>query len=99
MPSCIPSLIRFLTSDGKNIQHEALSIRPTRISALEEVLRLTRVEANVDLKDRRRRFLKGIFKKTRMSGASAMTPGNNRLHREFKVKGTEEHLLRSNATT
>ena len=43
--------------------------------------------------------MKGVFKKTRMSGASAMTPGNNRLHREFKVKGMEEHLLRSNATT
>ena len=43
--------------------------------------------------------MKGIFKKTRMSGASAMTPGNNRLHREFKVKGTEECLLRSKATT
>ena len=99
MPSCIPSLIRFLTSDGKNIRREALSIRPTRISALEEVLRLTRVEANVDLKDRRRRFLKDVFKKTRMSGTSATTPGNNRLHREFKVKGMKERLLRSKAMT
>ena len=34
-----------------------------------------------------------------MSGASATTPGNNRLHREFRVKGTKECLLRSKATT
>ena len=43
--------------------------------------------------------MKGVFKKTRMSGASATTPGNNRLHREFKVKDTEERLLKSKATT
>ena len=49
------------------------------------LLHLTWVEANVDLKDRRRRFLKGIFKKTRVSGAPATTPGNYRLHREFEV--------------
>ena len=41
----------------------------------------------------------GVFKKTRVSGASVMTPGNNRLHREFKVKGTKEHLLRYKAMT
>ena len=64
-----------------------------------QLLCLTRVEANVDLKDQRRRFLKGVFKKTRMSGASTMTPSNNRLHREFKVKGTKERLLRSKAMT
>ena len=45
------------------------------------------------------RFLKGVFKKTRISGASATTPGNNQLHREFKVKDTKEHLLRSKAVT
>ena len=43
--------------------------------------------------------MKGVFKKTRVSGASATTPGNDRLHREFKVKGTKEHLLRSKVTT
>ena len=63
------------------------------------LLCLTQVEANIDLKDRRRRFLKDVFKKTRMSGTSATTPGNNRLHREFKVKGMKERLLRSKATT
>ena len=67
--------------------------------ALVLVLRLTWIEANVDLKDWRWRFLMGVFKKTRVSGASAMTPGNNRLHREFKVKGTKEHLLRCKAMT
>ena len=44
------------------------------------------------------RFLKGVFKKTRMSGASVTTPGN-RLCREFKVKDMKEHLLRSRAVT
>ena len=34
-----------------------------------------------------------------MSRASATTPGNNRLHREFKVKDMKEHLLRSKAMT
>ena len=63
------------------------------------LLHVTRVEANVDLKDRRQRFLKGVFKKTKMSGTSATTPGNNQLRREFKVKGTKEHLLRSKAMT
>ena len=43
--------------------------------------------------------MKGIFKKTKMLGASATTPGNDRLHREFKVKGMKEHLLRSKAAT
>ena len=65
---------------------------------LRQMLHLTRVEANVDLKARRRRFLKGIFKKTKMSGTSTMT-GNNWLHREFKVKGTKERLLTSKVIT
>ena len=43
--------------------------------------------------------MKGVFKKTRMSGTSTTTPGNNWLHREFKVKGTKEHLLRSKVAT
>ena len=34
-----------------------------------------------------------------MSGASATTPSNDQLRREFKVKGTKEHLLRSKVTT
>ena len=34
-----------------------------------------------------------------MSGASATTPGNDRLCREFKVKGMKECLLKSKATT
>ena len=42
-------------------------------------------------------FLKGIFKKTRMLGASMTTPGNDQLHREFKVKDMKERLLRSKA--
>ena len=49
------------------------------------LLRLTQVEANIDLKDRRFRFLKGVFKKMRMLGAPVTTPGNYRLHREFEV--------------
>ena len=63
------------------------------------LLRLTQVEANIDLKDLRRRFLKGVFKSSRVSGASATTPGNNWLHRESKVKSTKERLLRSKAMT
>ena len=34
-----------------------------------------------------------------MSGTSMTTPGNDRLHRESKVLGTKERLLRSKATT
>ena len=49
------------------------------------LLRLTWVEANIDLKDRRQRFLKGVFKKMRVLGAPVTTPGNYRLHREFEV--------------
>ena len=63
------------------------------------LLCLTQVEANVDLKDLRQRFLKCVFKSSRVLGASAMTPGNNRLHREFKVKSMKERLLRSKAMT
>ena len=43
--------------------------------------------------------MKGIFKKTKMSGASMTTPGSDQLHREFKVKGTKECLLRSKVVT
>ena len=63
------------------------------------LLCLTRVEANIDLKDRRAKVLEGVFKKTRMSRASTTTPGNTWLHREFKVKGMKKRLLRSKAMT
>ena len=53
------------------------------------LLCLTRVEASVDLKRQGQRFLNGIFKKTRMSGASMTTPGNSRLHREFKARNVK----------
>ena len=34
-----------------------------------------------------------------MLGTSMTTPGNDRLHREFKVRGTKERLLKSKAKT
>ena len=53
------------------------------------LLCLTGVEASIDLKRQGQRFLKGIFKKTRMSGASTTTPGNSRLHRELKARSAK----------
>ena len=43
------------------------------------LLRLTRVEANVDLKDRGTRFLEGRLQEQGVLGASAATPSNNQL--------------------
>ena len=34
-----------------------------------------------------------------MSETSVTTPGNDQLHREFKVRGTKERLLKSKAKT
>ena len=41
------------------------------------VLRLTWVEANVDLKDKGKGFLEGRLQEQRMLGASAATPSND----------------------
>ena len=41
------------------------------------LLRLTRVEANVDLKDKGKGFLEGRLQEQRMLGASAATPSND----------------------
>ena len=43
------------------------------------VLRLARVEANVDLKNQDRGFLEGRLQEQGVLGASAATPSNNRL--------------------
>ena len=51
------------------------------------LLRLTRVEANVDLKRQGQGFLEGRLQEQRMSGASTTTPSNDRLLREFKDEG------------
>ena len=53
------------------------------------VLRLTRVEATVDLKDKGKGVLEGRLQERRMLGASAATPGNDRLLREFKDEGLQ----------
>ena len=53
------------------------------------LLRLTRVEANVDLKDKGEGSLEGSLQEQRMLGASAATPGNDRLLREFKDEGLQ----------
>ena len=43
--------------------------------------------------------MKGVFKKTRISGASGTTPGNKRLCREFKTKVYREYALKSSVKT
>ena len=48
------------------------------------MLRLARVEANVDLKDEGDGVLEGRLQEQGMLGASAVTPGNDRLLREFQ---------------
>ena len=48
------------------------------------LLRLTRVEANIDLKNEGEGVLEGRLQESRMLGASAATPSNDRLLREFK---------------
>ena len=53
------------------------------------LLRLTRVEANVDLKDKGKGVPEGRLQEQRMLGASAATPGNDRLLREFKDEGLQ----------
>ena len=47
----------------------------------------------------RQRFLEGHLQEPRMPGASAATPGNERLHREFKTKVYREHALKSSVET
>ena len=68
----------------------------TKVSLL---LRLTRVEANVDLKDKGKGFLEGRLQEQGMLGASAATPSNDRLLREFKDEGLNKHTLKSSAET
>ena len=53
------------------------------------VLHLTRVEANIDLKDKGKGVLEGHLQEQGMLGASAATPSNNRLLREFKDEGLQ----------
>ena len=53
------------------------------------MLRLTRVEANIDLKDKGKGVPEGRLQEQRMLGASAATPSNNRLLREFKDEGLQ----------
>ena len=53
------------------------------------MLRLTRVEANIDLKDKGKGVPEGRLQEQRMLGASAATPGNDRLLREFKDEGLQ----------
>ena len=50
------------------------------------LLRLTRVEANVDLKRRGTRVLEGRLQEYKVLGASTATPGNDQLLMEFKTK-------------
>ena len=47
----------------------------------------------------RQRFLEGHLQEPRMPGASAATPGNERLRREFKMKVYREHALKSSMET
>ena len=53
------------------------------------MLRLTRVEANVDLKDKGEGVPEGRLQEQRMLGASAATPSNDWLLREFKDEGLQ----------
>ena len=53
------------------------------------LLRLTQVEANVDLKDKGKGVPEGRLQEQRMLGTSAATPGNDRLLREFKDEGLQ----------
>ena len=53
------------------------------------LLRLTRIEANVDLKDKGEGVPEGHLQEQRMLGASAATPSNDRLLREFKDEGLQ----------
>ena len=43
------------------------------------MLRLTRVEASVDLKDKGQGILEGLLQERRVLGTSAATPSNSRL--------------------
>ena len=43
------------------------------------LLRLTWVEASIDLKDKGRRVLEGLLQERRVLGTSAATPSNSRL--------------------
>ena len=43
------------------------------------LLRLTRVEASVDLKDKGQGILEGLLQERRVLGTSAATPSNSRL--------------------
>ena len=64
------------------------------------LLRLTRIEANVDLKDKGKGFLEGRLQEQRMLGASAATPSNDRLLGGFGGKGfTRERALKSSTKT
>ena len=56
---------------------------------MQALLHLTQVEANIDLKRQGTSYLEGPLQDWRMSGASTMTPGNDRLIRELKEKSTE----------
>ena len=53
------------------------------------MLHLTRVEANVDLKDKGEGIPEGRLQEQGMLGASAATPGNDQLPREFKDEGLQ----------
>ena len=63
------------------------------------MLRLTRVEANVDLKDQRAKVLEGRLQESKDVGGFHDNSWQQSVAQEFKVKGTKERLLRSKATT
>ena len=65
------------------------------------LLRLARVETNIDSKDDEGQgVLEGRLQGSRVLGASAATPGNRRSLREFKVKEVyKERTLRSSVMT
>ena len=66
---------------------------------IEVVLRSTRVEASIDLKDKGKGVLEGQPQEQGMLGASAATPSNDRLLREFKDEGLSKRTLKSSAET
>ena len=47
----------------------------------------------------RQRFLEGHLQESKMPGASAATPGNEWLRREFKMNVYREHALKSSMET
>ena len=53
------------------------------------MLRLTRVEANIDLNDKGEGIPEGRLQERRVLGASTATPGNDQLLREFKDEGLQ----------